>query len=133
MQHRETYSQAVHIGGASPRETEILAFGLCNARLAKVSDPKARIDALNKTHQLWSLLVRDLCSDGNKLPAPLRQDLIGLGFWAMRYCNVAILRDLPLEPLISVNQNILEGLRAQNVPTAPIQLHPVIDAIFGTA
>jgi flagellar protein FlaF len=133
MQRRETYSQSVHIGGASPRETEILAFGLCNARLAKVADPKTRIDALNKTHQLWSLLVRDLCSDGNSLPPPLRQDLIGLGFWAMRYCNIAILRDLPLEPLINVNQNILEGLRAQSVPSPGAKTSPAIETIFGTA
>jgi len=106
---------------------------LCNARLAKVADPKTRIEALNKTHQLWSLLVRDLCSDGNNLPPPLRQDLIGLGFWAMRYCNIAILRDLSLEPLINVNQNILEGLRAQNVATTAPHLVPEIKAIFGTA
>ena len=133
MQRRETYSQSVHIGGASPRETEILAFGLCNARLSKIANSKMRIDALNKTHQLWSLLVRDLCSDGNKLLLPLRQDLIGLGFWAMRYCNIAILRDVPLEPLINVNQNILEGLRAQNVPVPETQSGPAIETICGTA
>lgn len=116
MQRQDTYSKSVHIGVASPCETEILAFGLCNSRLAKAFGPRARIDALNKTHQLWALLVRDLCCDGNALPEHLKQQLMGLGFWAMQYCNSALLKDLPLTPLINVNQNILDGLRAQIRP-----------------
>ena len=113
MQHRDAYSQTVHIGGASPRETEILAFGLCNARLAKVADPRSRLDALNKTHQLWSLLVRDLASEGNRMPDVVKQELIDIGFWAMGYSVKAAGGTLPLSPLIEVNQNILDGLRAQ--------------------
>lgn len=113
MQRRDAYSQAVHIGGASPRETEILAFGLCNARLSKASDARSRIDALHKTHQLWSLLVRDLASECNQLPGQLKTELLDLGLWAMSYSVAAIGGELPLGPLITVNQNILEGLRAQ--------------------
>lgn len=116
MQRRDTYAQTVHIGGASPREAEILAFGLCNTRLGKVSDHRARIEALNKTHQLWSLLVRDLACEGNQLPDSIKQSLISLGFWAMHYSLSAMGRDLSLQPLIDVNQNILDGLRAQPMP-----------------
>jgi flagellar protein FlaF len=68
---------------------------------------------LSKTHQLWSMLVRDLACEGNRMPDQLKQELIDLGFWAMRYCVLAVSKGLDLEPLISVNQNILEGLRAQ--------------------
>jgi len=133
MPRRDNYSQSVHIGGASPRETEILAFGLCNARLAKVGDGRSRIDALNKTHQLWSLLVRDLASEGNGLPQQLRQELINLGFWAMQYSSMATCQDLPLQPLIDVNQNILEGLRAQSPqPVNPVAARP-LEAISAQA
>lgn len=118
MQRRDVYSQAVHIGGASPRETEILAFGLCNARLGKATDVLARIDALHKTHQLWSLLVRDLAGEGNQLPQPVKESLLSLGFWAMGYSVAAAGRDLPLLPLIEVNQNMIDGLRAQVTPAA---------------
>lgn len=118
MQRRDVYSQVVHIGGASPRETEMLAFGLCNARLGCAPEGRKRIEALNKTHQLWSLLVRDLSSDGNQLPISIKQSLVQLGFWAMGYSRAAMGRDLPLQPLIDVNQNILEGLRAQSADRA---------------
>lgn len=113
MQRNNAYSQTDQIGGASPRETEILAFGLCNARLKKAADPAARIDALNKTHQLWSILVRDLSGDGNNLPVDVKSGLIDLGFWAMGYSISAICKNLPVQPLIDVNQNVLEGLRGQ--------------------
>lgn len=114
MQRRDAYSQAVHIGGATPRETEMLAFGFCNARLSKASDPRSRIDALSKTHQLWSLMVRDLACEGNMMPETTKQDLIGIGFWAMGYSVAAACHPIPLQPLIDVNQNILEGLRLQS-------------------
>lgn len=121
MLGRDIYSQKIHIGGASPRETEILAFGLCNARLRSCGDSASRIDALNKTHQLWSLLVRDLASNANNLPEGLKKQLVDLGFWAMGYSVAAMGRDLPIQPLIDVNQNILEGLRLQQVATSDVR------------
>lgn len=121
MQRRGGYGQGDHLGGASPRETEILAFGLCNARLSKAADSRERVEALFKTHQLWSLLVRDLASDGNKLPTPLKQSLIGLGVWAMNYATAAVSRDLPVEPLIEVNRNVADGLKAQMQTQNPPQ------------
>lgn len=121
MLGHDVYSQKVHIGGASPRETEILAFGLCNARLKACRDATSRIDALNKTHQLWSLLVRDLASNANRLPESLKKQLVDLGFWAMGYSVAAMGRDLALQPLIEVNQNILDGLRLQQAATSDVE------------
>jgi flagellar protein FlaF len=96
-----------------PRETEIRAFGLCNDRLSEADTPRARIEALHKTHQLWSVLVKDLQSPGNALPGNLKQQLLSLGIWAMMYCTRAILGALPVQPLIDVNCNMIDGLRAQ--------------------
>ncbi len=133
MQRPNAYTQAANVGGASPRETEILAFGLCNARLAKAADVRSRIDALNKTHQLWSLLVRDLAGDENKLPAPLKEQLISLGFWAMNYSRKAIGSDLSVQPLIDVNTNILEGLRAQNANVAGAIVNRSVESVAAQA
>lgn len=108
------YFKTVHIGGASTQETEILAFGLCNVRLGKADGGRARIEALNKNHTLWSMLVRDLSSDGNQLPETLKRSLVDLGFWSMSYSVAAMSRKIPLQPLIDVNQNIMDGLRLQN-------------------
>lgn len=133
MPRQDTYAQITTVGGASPRETEILAFGLCNARLGRATDPVARIEALNKTHQLWSLLVRDLAGEGNGLPGPVRQQLIELGFWAMHYSLTAMGRSLSLQPLIDVNQNIIDGLRAQGAGSAAVARKGMVEAASGAS
>ncbi len=119
MQRPTPYSRNANLGGASPAEAEILAFGLCNDRLAKAHDGRSRIEALAQNHQLWSILVRDLGGDGNRLPAPLKEQLIGIALWSMTYSNMAIGKDLSLRPLIEVNKNISDGLRMQQrIPPA---------------
>jgi len=119
MQRTASYFRTPQIGAATPRETEILAFGLCNDRLTRAATPRERIEALGKTQQLWSLLVNDLGAEGNRLPDELKQNLLRLGFWAMDYATRAILQDLPLEPLIGLNRDMIEGLRAQVSVKAP--------------
>ena len=119
MARPDIYLRTTDLGGASPLEAEILAFGLCNVRLQRAHDAKSRIEALHQNHTLWSALVRDLAGDGNQLPTALRQELIDLGLWAMRYGNAAIGADLALTPLIDVNRNILEGLKAQMAAAHP--------------
>jgi len=124
MSGAAVYARASDLGGASPRETEIIAFGLCNSRLARATTSGERVAALHKTHELWSILFRDLSSNNNQLPAQLRSDLIGLGMWAMQYSVAAMSSDLALQPLIDVNRNVADGLRAQQ-PAAPVVLPPM--------
>jgi flagellar protein FlaF len=119
MMRTASYFRTPQLGGATPRETEIMAFGLCNEKLSKADSPRARIEALHKTHQLWSLLVKDLQSTGNALPEDLKPQLVALGFWAMIYSTRAIAEGLPMQPLIDVNRNMIDGLRAQPCAPAP--------------
>jgi flagellar protein FlaF len=125
MQSNASYSRTPQLGGATPRETEILAFGLCNDRLARADTSRTRIEALHKTHQLWSMLVRDVQSPGNSLPETLKQQLASLGIWAMMYCTRAIPEDLSVQPLIEVNRNMIDGLRAQLGPAKPPSRAPL--------
>jgi flagellar protein FlaF len=119
MQRSATYFHNPQIGASTPRDAEVLAFGLCNDRLSRADSPLARIEALHKTHQLWSLLVRDLNHPGNGLPPNLKQQLIALGFWAMVYSTRAIANvNMPLKPLIDLHRDMIEGLRAQYRPPA---------------
>lgn len=113
MNPSASYFRTNRLGGATPRETEILAFGLCNDRLTKAATPRARVEALNKTHQLWSILARDLEMPANGLPQDLKQQLVALAFWAMAYSTQAITRDLAVQPLVDVHAAMIEGLRAQ--------------------
>jgi flagellar protein FlaF len=104
------------------RETEIAAFGAVNRMLEAASDDGDRIRALGKNHDLWSLLVKDLALDTNRLPAPVKAQLLSLGLWSMRYSTLAIEKKLPIEPLLEVNRNIAEGLalQASNPAAAPM-------------
>ena len=98
---------------ASPRESEIVAFSLCNAGLEAAITPADRIKALYKNQQLWSLIVKDVGLDGNGLPADLKTRLAELGSWAMSYSIVAMANDVSLAPLMQVNQDMIDGLRSQ--------------------
>jgi len=95
------------------RQTEIAAFSRVNRELTTASTPAQRIRALGRNHDLWSLLLKDLGQSGNRLPKPLRDELIRLAVWSMRYSIHANLIDLPVEPLVIVNTNIIEGLKLQ--------------------
>ena len=131
MQPQNIYLRTTDLGGASAREAEILAFSLCNARMHNAADTPSRIAALHQNHQLWSALVRDLSGDANQLPLEIKQQLIALGLWSMRYGTLATAQDLPLTPLIAVNRNIADGLKGQ--ATAEAKLHANTSPLSTTA
>ncbi len=97
----------------SARDTEIAAFSAINRLLDSAEDEPNRIRALGRNHELWSMLVKDLALDTNRLPDAIKGNLLSLGLWSMRYSTLAILQKLPVEPLVEVNRNIAEGLTLQ--------------------
>jgi flagellar protein FlaF len=100
------------------RQTEIAVFSLVNRELTTAATPAQRIRALGRNHDLWSLLLKDLGQSGNRLPQSLRDELIRLAVWSMRYSIHANLLGLPIDPLVTVNTNILEGLKLQAASAA---------------
>jgi flagellar protein FlaF len=104
---------------ASPRESEIVAFSLSNAGLTAAVTPADRIRALYKNQQLWSAIVKDVALDENGLPADLKLRIGDLGRWAMAYSTIAMTNDVSLAPLMQVNEDMIEGLRAQ-ITAGPI-------------
>lgn len=120
MQHGLLKYRDAAFAAGSPQETEIAAFALCNKALSGAADAMERIRALAKNHELWSMLVRDLGLEGNRLPADVKQSLLGVAAWSMGYSVRAMGQsDLPVTPLVEVNNNIAEGLRAQRPAAAP--------------
>lgn len=113
--HIATY-QTTQRKTAPARHTEVEFFLRVNAMLGTARTKRERIEALFRNQRLWSALVRDLALPANRLPEPLKNDLISLGVWAMRYSTEAMARELPLDPLISVNRSIIEGLEGQAAP-----------------
>lgn len=98
---------------ATPRENEIVAFRLANAGMEAASNPAERIRALSKNQQLWSVILKDVGTEENGLPSGLKSQIAELSLWAMTYSTIAMTRDLALEPLLRVNQDMAEGLRSQ--------------------
>jgi len=104
----------------SARETEQAAFASIIRSLEDADTHQKRVRSLGRNHDLWSTLLKDLALQGNQLPTPLKDELIGLGAWSMRYSTLALLKDLPLQPLIDVNRNIADGL-AMQAPSSAAQ------------
>ena len=101
---------------------------MVNRELEACTPGPSRVRAIGRNHNLWSVLVKDLSLAENRLPEPVKAQLIGLGLWSMRYSTLALLRDLPVGPLIAVNSNVLDGLTAQETgsraekrPASPFQ------------
>ncbi len=117
----------------NPQETEIALINLINRELATANTSAERIRAIGRNHDLWSTMLKDLSQSGNRLPAPLKRQLIDLAIWSMRYSILATLKNLDIQPLLDVNTNILEGLQAQTLkaaPSAPISVDLVRSLAF---
>jgi flagellar protein FlaF len=109
---------------ATPREIELRAFRYVNGLLATAGeDARGRAVALERTHRLWSILLGDLLSPGNALPAELKGRLVSLGLWAQRESMVRMDDLGSLEPLMALHGDMIAGLDAQSrvpVPTPEI-------------
>jgi flagellar protein FlaF len=119
IRHAASHYQRASEAAINGNETERAAFRMIIRELETCTPGHSRARALGRAHQLWSILVQDLSVAENQMPEGIKAQLIGLGLWAMRYTTLALLKDLPLEPLIEVNRNVADGLNAQG--TAPIQ------------
>lgn len=103
----------------SARDTELAAFATVTRGLVDIKSEPDRLRALGRNHELWSILIKALASEANKLPESLKAQLIDLAAWAMRYSTLAMLHKLPIEPLVTVNRNIADGL-AEQAQTPPV-------------
>ena len=99
-----------------PRDLEAAAFAFVNQLLENAIDAKERVTALGRNHRLWSLLLTDIGLASNALPPILKQDLVSIGSWSMSYSIIAMGRDIPLQPLIDINFDMIEALKLKRVP-----------------
>ncbi len=97
------------------REQEALVFRLAARRMRDAADQPSRNAALGINHQVWSHMFRDLNCPENRLPAVLKKDCTVLARWSLDYSTRALLNDLPLGPLIDINETVADGL---SVPPA---------------
>ena len=105
--------QKVNQNTENPRQTEYRAFAIFTRALeeAEAKGPVEVVKAVADNRQLWLTLQMDLASEDNKLPKELKAQLISISIWVNRYSSNAMKGEATLEPLITVNKQIMEGLR----------------------
>jgi len=91
---------------------------------AKEKSGRERIEACYTNRRLWNIFLADLMLPENGLPGELKAQLISLAIWVQKYSGGAMRGTDPLDPLIDVNKQILEGLSQQgkagaHAPAAP--------------
>ncbi len=110
----------------APRDVEAAAFAFVNKLLEGAIDGPERTAALARNHRLWSLLLTDIGLSSNGLPPILKKDLVSVGNWSMSYSIIAMGRDIPLQPLIDINHDMIDALRpnqnAQVIGVPPMRV-----------
>jgi flagellar protein FlaF len=101
----------------APRQAEYRLFAEVTRNLMLVSESGRQgsdyFEAIDANRRLWLALQMDLSSEENALDEDLRAQLISLAMWVDRYTGNVLNGSSDLEPLISVNRNIMEGLNVQ--------------------
>jgi flagellar protein FlaF len=94
---------------------EYRAFGQATAGLLRVKEEGARepavvAQALDLNRKLWNVLSADCAAPENKLPTPLRAQIISLALWVAKYSSQVLRDGADIDPLIDVNRAMMEGL-----------------------
>lgn len=108
-------------GAATPRETEYRAFAYVTGLLTAARDSGAfprTADAIHQNLRLWLALATDLAAPDNKLPQPLRAQLLGLASFSERHGRRALEGAETVDALIDVNTAIMKGLRGEREAAA---------------
>ncbi len=109
----EAYKKA-NLSAEQPAQTEYRLFAEITRELELANKdgalPSTRINSLFRNSQLWLTLKADLVSEENGLNTETKAGLISLALWVERFTPTAMKGGVDLEPLISVNKDIMQGL-----------------------
>ncbi len=98
-----------------PRATEYRLFGQVTGALIDAQKrgiaggPLA--EALDWNRTLWRTLAADCMDDRNALTEDVRAKIVSLSLWVTKYSKQVTREGAPLDPLIEINRNIMQGLQ----------------------
>jgi flagellar biosynthesis activator protein FlaF len=98
-----------------PRQTEYRLFGQVTGALidaqrsGKSGGPLS--EAIDWNRQLWRTLAADCLDDRNQLPQDVRAKIVSLSLWVSKYSKEVTRKGASLDPLISINRTIMQGLQ----------------------
>lgn len=104
--------EAVQKQTETPRQTEYRLLALVTKELMSAQEDTGigRIGAVDWNRRLWFTLQMDLASAENGLPDELKARLISISIWVDKFSRMVLRGEAEIEPLISVNRTIMEGL-----------------------
>ncbi|MCH8112856.1 MAG: flagellar biosynthesis regulator FlaF [Proteobacteria bacterium] len=98
------------------RNTEYKVFDRVTKALSsskdKALDDKDYQEALDSNRRLWQALEVDVSSTKNVLSDELKAKIISLAIWVDKHSAKVTRGEAKVQPLITVNQAIMEGLAA---------------------
>lgn len=101
---------------SASRDTEYKAFDRVTKALSsskdKTLDDKDYLEAIDTNRRLWQALEVDLASNENVLPDELKAQIISVAIWVDKHSAKATRGEAKVQPLITVNEAIMEGLAA---------------------
>jgi len=108
--------QAVQAKTEDPRVTEYRLFGQVTGALLHAKEAGTAgtqlVEAIDWNRRLWRTLAADCMDDRNTLTQDVRAKIISLSLWVSRYSRSVTREKAPLDPLIEINRNIMQGLQA---------------------
>jgi flagellar protein FlaF len=118
---------------AGPRELEARLLLEATARLQAVHDswcekPPGLSDAVLYNRRLWIVFIDAVMRDDNRLPTPVRQNILNLGIFVMGEIFSLMTRPKPdhLANLIRINRALAAGLRGKSYgEQQPRQVSPL--------
>lgn len=98
-----------------PRHTEYRLLAQVTGALIKARDGEGtlqdRISTLLWNQRVWEAFMTDLSDEGNVLPQALRGQLLSLAVWVVKETGAVLDDTGDIDSLITVNRNIMDGLR----------------------
>ena len=109
--------QKAQAAAETPRNTEYRLFGQVTGALIDANRAgtkgKPLLDAIDWNRRMWGALAGDCMSDSNGLSRELRAQIVSLSIWVNKYSSEVMHKNAPIDPLIDVNRNIMQGLQQQ--------------------
>lgn len=103
---------------ASDKHIELQLFTSITARLrAQVSKNSTKLNsvmaqALIDNAKLWNILFCDLVTEDNKLPLPIKKNLISLAEFTQAHTQKVLRGKAGMSILVEINDSVIIGLKA---------------------
>ncbi len=98
-----------------PRVTEYRLFGQVTGALLDAKNANAAgaplVEVIDWNRRMWRTLAADCMDDRNALTEDLRAKIISISLWVSKYSRQVTRDKAPIDPLIEINRNIMQGLQ----------------------